>query len=496
MTLKSGHAFHITRRNAMKGGIGAVSIAALGAPVGLPSVFVSTAVLAQTAAGPSPSPDEIRVLARDLYYYAYPIVLMDVTKQQLTAVPNATAVTGRAPINQFAYLRSYPDVDARDVVRPNFDTLYSSAWLDLSGGPIILSVPDTGGRYYLVPTLDMWTDVFSSLGSRTTGTKAGNFAYVPPGWKGELPSGVERIETPTSMIWMLGRIQTNGKQDYANVHKLQDGLKLTPLDDWDKAYMFPVNSLVDATVDTKTPPLMQVNKLTGAEVFARLAELMKKFPPHPNDYPIVFQMRRIGLEPGKDWDRGGLDQAALDAINAGAKDALEDIIEGMKTFGRRVNGWNIAVDNVGTYGTSYRQRAVIALGGLGANLPADAVYPTAFVDGVGKPLDSAKKYVVHFDKGRTPPVNAFWSITMYDHEGFQVPNPIDRFAIGDRDQLKFNEDGSLDIYVQTDSPGKDRESNWLPAPKSGPMGPTLRMYSPRAEALNGGWSPPPFRQVR
>jgi hypothetical protein len=162
--------------------------------------------------------------------------------------------------------------------------------------------------------------------------------------------------------------------------------------------------------------------------------------------------------------------------------------------GTTVNGWNIAVDSIGTYGTSYRRRAIVALAGLGANLPEDAIYPAAFVDGEGKPLDGSNKYVVHFEKGKTPPADAFWSLTMYDNEGFQVPNALNRFAIGDRDRLKFNDDGSLDIYVQAEPPGADKEANWLPAPKSGSMGPTLRIYAPRAEALNGTWTPPPFKQ--
>jgi hypothetical protein len=441
------------------------------------------------------SVDEVRSLSRDVYQYAYPIVLMDLTMRQATAVSNASTVTGRAPINQFAYFRSYPDADARDVVRFNFDTLYSFAWVDLSRGPIILSVPDTGGRYYLVPTLDMWSDVFSSLGSRTTGTKAGHFAYAPPGWKGKLPAGVELVEAPTSMIWMMGRIQTNGKQDYDNVHKVQDGLKLTPLAEWGETYVPPASTPVDPHADTQTPPLVQVNKLTGVELFARFGELLKEFPPHPNDYPILFQMQRIALEPGKGWDRSKLDQPMLDAINSAAKGALEDIIAGVKTFGIRVNGWNMAVENIGTYGTSYRQRAIIALAGLGANLPADAIYPTAFLDSDGKPLDAANRYVLHFEKGKTPPANAFWSITMYDKDGFQIANPIDRFAIGDRDKLKFNDDGSLDLYLQTESPGTDKEANWLPAPKSDAMGPTMRIYAPRAEALDGRWLPPALLRV-
>lgn len=262
--------------------------------------------------------DRLREIAFETYQYAYPLVLMDVTMRQATAVSNATDIVGRAPINQFAYFRSYPAADARDVVRFNFDTLYSFAWLDLSKGPIILSVPDTGGRFYLIPTLDMWSDVFSSLGSRTTGTGAGNFAYVAPGWQGDLPEGVERIEAPTSMIWMMGRVQTNGPEDYENVHKVQDGLKLTPLDQWGKDYTPPATSSVDTNVDAKTPPLRQVQAMTGVEFFTEFAELLGKYPPHPNDYPVLFRMRALGLAPGKAWDASKFDAAATDAINAGA----------------------------------------------------------------------------------------------------------------------------------------------------------------------------------
>lgn len=442
------------------------------------------------------TPDKARTLAHDLYEYGYPLVLMDATMRQATNVPNATTVPMRAPINQFAHFRSYPAADAKDIVRFNFDTLYSFAWVDLRDGPVILSVPDTGGRYYLVPTLDMWTDIFSSLGTRTTGTKAGNYAYVPPGWKGQLPDGVSRIETPTSLIWMMERTQTNGPSDYDHVHAIQDGLKLTPLAQWGKDYTPPSASPTDASIDGKTPPLEQVFKLDGVQFFTRLATLMKTYPPHGNDYPILFRARALGFEPGKDFDTSTLDAATVAAINAGAKDAQADMIKTVKTIGFRVNGWSLLTDNVGTYGTSYRQRAVVALSGLGANLPADAVYPTAFNDSNGKPLDGASRYVLHFAKGNLPPANAFWSITMYDDEGFQVPNPINRFAIGDRDHLKFNLDGSLDIYVQSSSPGSSRQSNWLPSPRSGTFALTLRVYWPRPEMLAGTWQPPAVQRLK
>ena len=198
-------------------------------------------------------PDEIYAIAREAYLYAYPIVSMDVTMRQATNVPDVGTVNMRAPANQFAHARAYPKAEEKDVVRFNFDTLYSFAWLDLSHEPVILSVPDTEGRYYLLPMLDMWSDVFSVVGSRTTGTKAGTYAIVGPGWNGSLPSGVTKIVAPTSTIWILGRTQTNGPSDYANVNKLQNQYNLTPLSQWRKDYT-PAKGTVDLSVDTKTPP--------------------------------------------------------------------------------------------------------------------------------------------------------------------------------------------------------------------------------------------------
>jgi hypothetical protein len=438
--------------------------------------------------------DEIYAVAKEAYFYAYPIVSMDVTMRQATNVPDAASINMRAPLNQFAHVRSYPQANEKDVVRFNFDTLYSFAWLDLSQEPIVLSVPDTQGRYYLLPMLDMWTDVFTVVGSRTTGTKAGTYAIVPAGWQGKLPENVTPIVAPTPTIWMIGRTQTNGPSDYDNVHKVQDGYKLTPLSVWGKDYTPPTNLPIDLAVDNTTPPQIQVNKLDGVTMLTRLADLMAKHPPHPNDYPILFRLKKFGIEPGKAFDAQSLDPETIAIINKAAQDALVEMPAAMRKAGASIDGWNIGTENMGTYGTSYKRRAFVALGGLGCNLPEDAVYPCAFVDGEGNPLSGANKYALHFEKGETPPANAFWSITMYDKDGFQVPNPIDRFAIGSYDKLTFNADGSLDIYVQAESPGKDRESNWLPAPQ-GLFEPTMRLYSPRPEVLDLTWAPPPFVKV-
>ena len=460
------------------------------------STILTLTLIAQ-ASGQQISEQQAYEIARDAYVFAYPIVTMDVSMRQSTNVPNANTVPLRAPINQFAHARTYPRVEDRDVVRYNFDTLYSPVWLDLASEPIVLSVPDTGGRYYLLPMLDMWTDVFAVVGSRTTGTKAGNFALVAPGWRGTLPDGVTRIVAPTPTIWILGRTQTNGPADYESVHKVQDGYKLTPLSQWGKSYAPPPNVPIDPAIDNKTPPLVQVNKMDGIAVLSRLAVLMAKHPPHANDYPILFRMREIGLEPGKPFEASKLDPALVRTINAAAKDALADVEQSGKSgagIGTHVNGWFYQTSTVGTYGTAYKLRAMGTLIGLGVNLPEDAIYPATFVDGEGKPYSGANRYVLHFDKGKFPPAGAFWSVTLYDKDGFQVPNVLSRFAIGDRDKLKFNADGSLDLYIQNESPDADRESNWLPAP-AGEFNLAMRLYSPRREVSDGGWTPPPVKKA-
>lgn len=441
-------------------------------------------------------PNEVKALARQVYLYAYPLVLMDITMRQATNVPNASTLPMRAPVNQFAHFREYPNAKARDVVRFNFDTLYSFAWLDLHKQPMILSVPDTDGRYYLMPMLDMWTSVFAVPGTRTTGNHAGNYMIAGPGWKGQVPASVTLIRASTPIVWLMGRTQTNGPQDYGNVHQLQNQYKLTPLSDWGQGYTPPENVPTDPNVDNHTDPLKQVNSLSGVELLTRFSELLKTNPPHFNDYPILFEMRRLGLGPDRDFDPGKLPASIAEDVNTAARDARTDLEQAVAqgAIGQVQNGWNFALENLGTYGTDYRRRAMIAMAGLGANLPADALYPNCIADADGNPTSGNYDYVLHFKKGQLPAVNAFWSLTMYDTEGFQVPNSIDRFAIGDRDKLKFNPDGSLDIYIQHQSPGADKESNWLPAP-AGPFQVMMRMYSPKPIVLRDGPNLPPVRKV-
>ena len=428
----------------------------------------------------------------DAYLYFYPLVTMDITRRQMTNGNNETL--GIAPMNTFRHVRTFPPANFKAVVRPNFDTLYSSAWLNLTDGPVIISVPDTNGRYYLLPMLDMWTDVFASPGKRTTGTGIGNFAIVPQGWNSTLPAGVTRIDSPTPYVWIIGRTQTNGSSDYTAVHKIQDGYKITPLSQWGKESQ-PVNATIDPSVDMKTPPLRQVNSIPASAFFTYAVELMKVNPPHITDQPIIARMKRIGIDPGKSFDFNKLDPTVQRALQKAAVDGLKEMTIKGPAIAKVVNGWQMNTDTMGVYGNYYLKRAIIAMIGLGANLPEDAIFPGLLKDADGNSLDGNNTYLLHFNKSELPPANAFWSVTMYDTEGFQAANSLNRFAIGDRDNLTYNKDGSLDIYIQHDSPGLAKESNWLPAPR-GPLGITMRIYEPGREALDGTWSPPAIKRVK
>jgi hypothetical protein len=463
----------------------------LGGAIALGLLIAFTAAPAALAQKPAITEPEAQGIANEAYLYFYPLLSMDLTRKQATNVAPGKEI-GKAPMNTFASFPVYPSADDKRVVRMNFDTLYSSAWLDLTSGPVVVSAPDTAGRYYLLPMLDMWTDVFASPGWRTTGTAAANFLVTPPGWTGTVPPGMTRIDAPTPFVWIIGRTQTDGPQDYDAVHKIQAGYKVTPLSQWGRAPK-PVEARIDPTVDMKTPPKVQVERMPAAQFFAYAAELLKLIPPHLTDQPMIALLKKIGIEPGKSFQMDKLDPDIRDALSRAPEEALDLMEWKLKTMGRIANGWLMDTDTVGVYGNDYLKRALIAQQGLGANLPEDAVYPLDLVDDTGKALDGAERYTLRFGREATPPALAFWSITLYDAEGFPVANPLNRFALSSWMPFKYNADGSLDLYVQNQSPGADKETNWLPTPK-GAFSLTMRIYAPRAEVLLGQWNPPPVQR--
>jgi hypothetical protein len=449
---------------------------------------------------------EANEIAVEAYLYFYPLITMDLTRRQLMSIKPGPGSMGGGE-NWFTNIPAYPTADEKSVVRPNFDTLYSSTFLDLRDEPMIVSAPDTDGRYYLLPMLDMWTDVFASPGSRTTGTEAGTFLVTAPGWKPEngaelgkdfadqlgLPKETHHIKAPTNHVWIIGRTKTDGPADYEAVHKVQAGFKVTPLSKWGQQVTEPAYS-PDPTVDTKTPPKKQVDTMAGRSYFTYGAELLKAETSHITDQPILARMARLGFEEGKSFDFDAASPLVQSALTDAPVTAQKLMAWKSPRIANFVNQWSMDIDTVGVYGTYYLKRALMAQLGLGANLPADAVYPIAMADGDGNPLNGTNDYVLHFDATDIPPVNAFWSVTIYDNDGYQVANSLNRFALSSWMPMQKNPDGSLDLYFQHENPGKDKEANWLPAP-NGPFNVTMRLYAPKPSVLIGKWAPPAITKV-
>lgn len=438
------------------------------------------------------TPQQAQQLAKDAYVFGYPLVTMELTRRQITNVEKPTEK--HAPMGQFANMRKYPTAEFREVTAPNADTLYSSAFLDVGKEPYVLEVPDEGTRYYLMPMLDGWTNVFADPGSRTTGTKAQKFLITGPGWTGTVPQGMKQLASPTAMAWIIGRTYSSGTpRDYKAVNAIQDKYRLTPLSAYvpGRKYTPPLGK-VDPSIDMKTPPREQVNALSGKDYFTLLATLMKTNPPAAADAPMVAKLARLGIVPGQEFDPSKLDPQLVTAIDRAPKDAVPAIEKAFSTIGQDINGWHVV--KTGDYGTDYMFRAAITFYGLGANRAKDAIYPTAKTDSQGQPLDASKNnYVITFaNREALPPVKGFWSFTLYDQQMFFFKNPLNRQTISARDKLVANKDGSINIYVQHQPPAKDKQANWLPAP-NGPFVLMLRMYWPSEtppSILDGSWKPP------
>ncbi|MBS7538878.1 DUF1254 domain-containing protein [Ancylobacter lacus] len=433
-------------------------------------------------------------VASDAYVFGYPLVTMEYTRRVMTNVAATQAM--RAPMGTLIKARAYPDAAFRDVTAPNADTLYTTAFFDVGAEPWVVSIPDMKGRYFLLPFLDGWTNVFQVPGSRTTGTGAQTFLVTGPGWSGTVPDGMVQLKAPTSMVWMLGRIYCTGTpEDYAAVHALQDQFRLFPLSALGKDYIPPAGK-VDLSIDMKTPVRDQVNALSAADYFTLLAELMKTNPPALKDAPALERFKGIGLVPGQSFDAKALDktwdkrlpQLSFDRIMLHFKFSDGDV--------KDVNGWGYTT-KAGVYGTDYLQRALITAIGLGANRPQDAVYPTSLKNKDGKTYSGASRYQLRFAPGQLPPVKGFWSLTMYDANMFFVANPINRYSMSIRTNPKLEADGSLVIYIQNESPGADKEANWLPAPKDR-FNLMLRLYWPDENdpsIIDGSWVIPAVTKV-
>lgn len=458
-------------------------------------LFGAISLSAMPASG-APSTDEAVNTALDAYIYGYSLLTTDVTRVQGSNVASPNPAKLSAPVGQFGNAKKYPPADYRGVSAPNADTLYSLAWVDLSE-PQVFSHPDMGKRFYLFEMTDLWMTDFNDPGQRTAGGKAQNYLLTGPGWSGTVPAGMKQIKCATRYMVILGRTYADGTdKDYAIVNALQAQYKITPLSAWGKPYT-PQAPPVDPNppYSMTESPQKAILALGTAGYFNRMAQLMcKDAPAAPEDAPMLAKMATIGIEPCKPFDISKFDAATQTALNDIPQAALKKIEANKAGLGKVENTWVVTV-GLGVYGTNYLKRAVVAAFGWPANLEHDAVYPFTEVDSTGKPLTGANNYTLTFEKGKTPPVNGFWSITMYEVESdgwWFTPNPLNKFTVSPRNNLKYNADGSLTLYFQNQSPGADKEANWLPAPK-GAFIPMLRMYWPKdtpPSILDGSWTPP------
>jgi hypothetical protein len=458
-------------------------------------LLASCLTLALLACSPSktksqPGVEETVSDAVDAYIYGFPLVIMDMTRKQVTNVASPEA--SRAPMGQFLRMRTYPTAAYRDIPGANTDTLYTVVWLDVSKEPWVLSIPDMGSRYYMMPMLDGWTNVFQAPGTRTTGSQPQKYVITGPGWSGTLPEGVTEYKSPTGLVWVLGRIYCTGTpEDYAKVHALQDKFSVVPLGSYGKRYSPPPTE-PDASLNMKTPIVKQVEALSVSDYFSYLAKLLKTNPPAAEDAPMLPRLAKIGLIPGQDFDSSKLSAFDKEAMKAVPKLALLKMAERVKKQ-EPVNGWLYFGSSVGNWGTDYLLRATTAWLGPGWNRPEDAVYPLSERDVNGNEYNGADhKYVLHFEKGQFPPVKGFWSLTMYDDQNFLAANALNRYTLSQRDKFVTNLDGSVDLYLRNDSQGRTKEPNWLPAPR-GKFRLMLRLYWPTEtppSILDGSWKPP------
>ncbi len=442
------------------------------------AAFIFTAKVMMNAQSLSPS--DVQQVAERAYTYAYPLVLLQETMRIF-------------PPNHLAHVAAFPDAGFRLIVRPNADTLYSNAWIDVSKEPMLLHVPDSGGRFYLLQFMDAWTETFADPSKRTTGTSEAWFALVGPGWHGQLPPGVTRLDAPTSQIWLLGRTQTNGASDYDSVHTFQQGMLLVPLSQFPGKNEPPHPSPARSS-ETGSPVPERIKAMDAVQFFTIFAQALKANPPHKEDAPVVEQLARIGIVPGQDFDASKLTPEQLAGLNEGVHEAAAKIEAFVTTGAAHKPGWNSFQGELGRYGTNYSARAITARVAVGANPPEDAVYISDSTDAGGTPLNGAMRYRMRFSSGKLPPVRAFWSVTAYDKDGYFIANTMNRYAIGDRDKLKFNPDGSLDLFIQDQNPGADHEANWLPS-GDGIFNLTLRLYWPEPSILDGSWQPPAVEKI-
>lgn len=432
------------------------------------------------------TPTKARGLGAEAFVFGFPLLLMTATMRRATSP--APAGRGIKP-NRFGHLSLFPDPTFRAIVAANADTLYSLAWLDLAAEPVLLELPDTGGRSYLMPLTDAWTNVFASLARHTVGDGGGTFAIVGPDWSGRLPPRVRRIDAPTNNVWAIYHLHAGGRADLDASRAIQQNLSLKPLGARGPGDT-PPGAIDISALDPLPAAHEQVMGMDAEEFLVQLAAQMATNPPAPVDAPMLKRLAGIQLRPGGRFDWSALSAATREGLTDGLEDGKGMVAA--EAPGSE-NGWQTIYTGAGSYGIDYLRRARTANFALGVNRPEDAIFPLSAVDSAGQRLNGAHRYTLSFESGALPPVGALWSLAVYDLDQLLVDNPLGRYALGSRDELEFDSQGSLQIAIQHDPPEGAR-ANWLPTPE-GSFYLMLHLYLPGKSVLDDSWTMPSVQRV-
>ncbi|MGY2007946.1 DUF1254 domain-containing protein [Nocardia gipuzkoensis] len=420
------------------------------------------------------------MVAKDACLFGFPLVLMDVTR---------VAAEATTPPNRFRHDTSLPTPAYKEVVRPDPDTLHSTAWLDLTSEPMVLSVPMMGGgRFWLAQVLDAWTNNAHNPSSRRPQAKSAvppyTYVVIGPDWAGPLPEDLTPLPVPTPTVWLIVRIQVDGDDDLPIVRSLQQGLKLVPLSVW-KAGEQPAPAVPPNGPANAQRPVDQVMGMDARAFFDRMCAVMAINPPAPEDEPAMRRFATIGIRPG-----GAVEGVSEEELTAAVETVERQLPVTLGPNTINDNGW-VADFGAGRFGTDYLLRAVTAFGALGIPLSADAHYLFTAVPAGSGP------FRLHFTPGELPPVDAFWSLAVYDAADYLVANPAEIYSVGHHVPVVLNPDGSLDLTLQHDDPGPSvPRGNWLPIPASDPFSATLALFAPKEAVLQRRWQPPPLIALR
>ena len=441
----------------------------------------------------SDKPEDIATLA---YIWGFPLVTMERQFNFVTS-PNISPGMGRGPANSISCASELADANFTDVVTPNSDTLYCQTQFDLTNEPVVVVVPPISDRYYSFEFLDAYTNDYAYLGQRASGGTGGTYLIAGPDWNGQVPEGMTKIWTPTNLAWLITRTLVKSPTDVPNVVAIQDKIIVKPLSLFQENTNTSSSQLAatqtNASKEIPIGPQPTLIAPTGVKIFDEISAAMVGNPLNPPDPVIITKLATIGIGPGKAPSTEANDTIKA-ALQSGITEGQKIIDAKVAKIGTVVNGW-LSNPQLGVYGADYLFRAATAQFGLGANIGQEAFYPGTFTDSQGKPLSGNSSYLIHFEAGQTPPVDGFWSVSMYNDKQLFVDNPINRYSIGQYTEgLKNNTDGSLDIYIQNASPGADKESNWLPSPE-GSFNMVMRLYLPQPQALNGTWQLPLVEKV-